>query len=48
VKLKIGAKGKRLRTLNRTGKVNIAARITFTPTGGDPKARSKALLLKRR
>jgi hypothetical protein len=48
VKLRIGAKGKQLRTLNKTGKVKVAAKVTFTPTGGDPKARSKQLSLKKR
>jgi hypothetical protein len=48
VKLKIGAKGKQLRTLNERGKVKVAAKVTFTPTGGDPKARSKKLSLNKR
>lgn len=48
VKLKIRAKGKQLRTLNQTGKVKVAAKVTFTPTGGDPKARSKTVRLKQR
>ena len=48
VKLKIGAKGKKLRTLNETGKAKVAAKVTFTPTGGDPKARSKRIQLQQR
>ena len=48
VKLKIGAKGKKLTTLKQTGKVKVAAKVTFTPTDGDPKARSKTLTLKKR
>jgi hypothetical protein len=48
VKLKIRAKGNQLRTLNKTGKVKVAAKVTFTPTGGDPSARSKKLVLKKR
>jgi hypothetical protein len=48
VKLKIGAKGKTLRTLNKIGKVKLAAKVTFTPTGGDPKVRSKKLSLNKR
>jgi hypothetical protein len=48
VKLNIRAKGKKLRTLNDTGKVKVAAKVTFTPTGGDAKARSKKLSLTKR
>lgn len=47
VKLKIRAKGKTLKTLNNTRKVTISAKVTFTPTGGGPKAHSKKLLLKK-
>ncbi len=48
VKLKIGAKGGKLRTLNESGKVKVAAKVTFTPTGGDPRVRSKRLSLNKR
>ena len=48
VKLNVRAKGKKLRTLNTTGKVKVAAKVTFTPTGGDAKARSKKLSLTKR
>jgi hypothetical protein len=48
VRVKIGAKGKKLRTLNKTAKVKVAAKVTFTPTGGDPKARSTSVQLKKR
>lgn len=48
VKLNIRAKGKQRKTLNKSGKVKVAAKVTFTPTGGDPKARSKQLTLKQR
>jgi hypothetical protein len=48
VRVKIGAKGKKLRTLNKTGKMKVAAKVTFTPTGGDPKARSTSVQLKKR
>jgi hypothetical protein len=48
VKLKIAAKGKQLRKLNKSGKVKVAAKVTFTPTGGDPRARSKKLSLTKR
>ncbi len=48
VKLKIAAKGKQLRKLNKRGKVKVAAKVTFTPTGGDPRPRSKKLSLTKR
>ena len=48
VKLKVAAKGKKLRTLNETGKVKVTAKVTFTPTGGDPKVRSKRIQLQQR
>ena len=48
MKLKIRAKGKQLKTLKRTGKVKLAAKVTFTPTGGAAKARSKKVQLKKR
>jgi hypothetical protein len=47
VKLTIRAKGKKLRKLNDTGKVNVTPKITYTPTGGDPSAQSKKLKLKK-
>jgi hypothetical protein len=34
------------RRLNRTGKANITARVTYTPTGGDPRTQSKKLTLR--
>lgn len=48
VKLKVGAKGKQRKQLNETGKVKLAAKVTFTPTGGDAKARTKKLRLTQR
>jgi hypothetical protein len=48
VKLKIRAQGKQLSTLKATGSVKVAAKVTFTPKGGDPRARSKRLTLKKR
>jgi hypothetical protein len=48
VKLKVRAKGKKLATLDDSGKVKVAAKVTFTPTGGDPRARSKQLQLSKR
>lgn len=47
-KLKIRAKGSKLATLNRTGKVTLKLTITYTPTGGDPnRQKLKVNLLKR-
>ena len=47
-KLKIRAKGKKLKILNQTGKVKVKPTITYTPTGGDPKTlKLKVKLLKR-
>jgi hypothetical protein len=48
VKLKIRARGKQLDTLRSTGKVKVAAKVTFTPEGGDPRSRTKRLELKKR
>ena len=48
VKLRLKAKGKKKRRLNKTGKVTIKPKITYTPTGGDPSTRSLRLKLKRR
>jgi hypothetical protein len=47
VKLTIRAKGKKLRKLNDTGKVNVTPKITYTPTGGDPSTQSRKLKLKK-
>jgi hypothetical protein len=41
VKLRIRAKGKEKRKLNRGGKVKLKGNVTFTPTGGDPNSQSK-------
>ncbi|MEK6277153.1 MAG: PQQ-dependent sugar dehydrogenase [Actinomycetota bacterium] len=48
VKLKVRSKGKKKRTLNRTGKVKVKAKITYTPTGGDPNKKSKRIKLVKR
>jgi len=48
VKLEIGATGKNLRTLKKRKKVTVAAKVTFTPTGGAPKAASKNVPLQKR
>jgi hypothetical protein len=47
VKLLIKAKGKQKRTLDETGKVKVKPKITYTPTGGDPRTKSRKLKLKK-
>jgi hypothetical protein len=46
-KVKIKAKGKKRRALDETGKVNLAAKVTYTPTGGDPSARTRKVKLQK-
>jgi len=48
VKLRIRSKGRKKRTLLRTGRVRLKVRITYTPTGGDPRVRSRKVTLKKR
>jgi len=48
VKVKIAAKGKQRKALGRAGRVKLSAKLTFTPTDGDPRSRSKKLTLKQR
>jgi hypothetical protein len=45
--LRVMAKGRTIRKLRESGKARVTARITYTPTGGDPSTRSMALKLKR-
>jgi hypothetical protein len=47
VKLTIRAKGKKKTTLNETGKVKVKPKITYTPTGGDPRTQSIKVKLKK-
>jgi hypothetical protein len=47
VKLTIRAKGKKMKTLNETGKVKVKPKITYTPTGGDPSTQSVKVKLKK-
>jgi hypothetical protein len=47
VKLTIKAKGKKKKKLNETGKVKVNPTITYTPTGGDPRAQSIKVKLKK-
>jgi hypothetical protein len=45
VKVTIKAKGKKKRKLNKTGKVKVKPKITYTPTGGDPRTQSVGVKL---
>jgi hypothetical protein len=45
--LVIKARGKAMRKLRESGKVKVMPRITYTPTGGDPRTQSRGLELKR-
>lgn len=47
VKLTIKAKGRKQKTLNETGKVKVKPKITYTPTGGDPRTQSVKVKLKK-
>jgi hypothetical protein len=47
VKVKVAAKGDQLKTLNKKGKVQVKAKVTFTPTGGDPRTKTKTVTLKK-
>jgi hypothetical protein len=48
VQLPVNASGQKQRTLNRTGTVTVMPRVTYTPTGGKPRTRSKAVRLDKR
>jgi hypothetical protein len=48
VKLSIRAKGKKQRTLNETGTVNLNLEVTYTPSGGDAREQSTKLKLRKR
>jgi lysophospholipase L1-like esterase len=47
-KLTIRARGKAKRRLNHKGKARVAARVTYTPIGGDPNTQTRRLKLIRR
>jgi hypothetical protein len=47
-RLLLGASGRKQRTLNRTGTVTIRPRVTYTPTSGTPRTRSKNIRLGKR
>jgi hypothetical protein len=48
VKLLIKAKGKAKKKLNKTGKVKVKPKITFTPTGGTANSKSLSVVLKKK
>jgi hypothetical protein len=48
VKLLIRAKGKAAKRLRRTGKTSARARVTFTPTAGNPRTKSRVVRLVKR
>jgi hypothetical protein len=48
VKLLVRAKGKAAKRLRRHGKVKVTAKVTFTPTGGSARTKTKKLKLIRR
>jgi hypothetical protein len=47
VKLKVRPKGKVRRKLNSSGKAAVRAKVTFTPTGGDPRTKSIRVKLRK-
>lgn len=47
VRLPIRATGRKREKLNETSRVRVKARITYTPTGGDPSTQSRKLKLKK-
>ena len=48
VKLVVKGKGNKRKTLNETGKVKLNLAITYTPSGGEPSARSMKVKLKKK
>jgi hypothetical protein len=48
VKLRIEPTRSAMRTLDRRGRVNVDAEVTFTPEGGEPKTKNKRLKLIKR
>lgn len=47
VRLPITAKGRKRAALNLTSRVRVKAKVTYTPTGGDPSTQSRKLKLKK-
>jgi hypothetical protein len=48
VKLLVKSKGKKKRTLDRTGSVKVKVKVTYTPTGGSPNTETKRIKLIKR
>ena len=48
VKLLIAARGRKKRRLNLAGRVRTRPRITYTPSGGDPRTKARRLTLRKR
>jgi hypothetical protein len=48
VRLLIKPSGRAERTLDRTGKVTVNVKVTYTPVGGTPSTRSTNVLLEKR
>jgi hypothetical protein len=48
IKLLVRAKGKKKKSLERTGKAKVKVTVMFTPTGGSPNNQSLKLVLKKR
>jgi hypothetical protein len=46
--LKLGARGGKLKMLDRQGHVKVRALVTYTPTGGERRTKSKKVLLRKR
>jgi glucose/arabinose dehydrogenase len=44
--VRIAAKGKRLRRLHRTGKAKVIAKLSYTPTGGQRRTRTRTVRLR--
>jgi sugar lactone lactonase YvrE len=47
VKLRIKAKGRKVRKLNRTGRVKVSAKVTYTPTFGFPATKTRKIQLRK-
>jgi hypothetical protein len=45
MKLRIKAKGRKRRKLNRIGRVKVAAKVTYTPTFGLPATKTRKIRL---
>jgi hypothetical protein len=48
VKLTVRTRGKPRRRLNRVGKLNVAATVTYTPSVGEPTSKARRIKLAKR